>query len=390
MLVIRKTTSDPTVDGLLETRAGRLRFLVADGLNRVLRKLCVSRAVISRSLAWFSTGIIRSAEGAGVDLIQLHYVGNSALGLGELARAKVPLAWRIADMWPLCGGEHYPLPGQDPPRWRLGYDQTPRSHDLRFDIDRMVWERKRRSIPKRTGLVATSEHVRWCLEESPLYRDFRKVVIPNPLDTGVFRSHDREAARAILGLDRSRRVILYGALQAYSDERKGWRLLREALDGLPDRWQREAQCVVFGEDAPAGFVPPRMPCQSLGLIQDDRFLSLVYSAADVLVVPSLQETFGQTVTEAMACGIPVIAFRGGGPGTLIEHQRTGWLAPRGNVAQLAAGIGEFLEHADFRVNCGRTARTHAETTFSFAAVASLYRQFYQGILSGPSSPKGVA
>jgi glycosyltransferase involved in cell wall biosynthesis len=53
---------------------------------------------------------------------------------------------------------------------------------------------------------------------------------------------------------------------------------------------------------------------------------MLYSAADAMVVPSCYEGFGQTVSESLACGTPVVAFDATGPGGIVDHMETGWLA----------------------------------------------------------------
>ena len=82
--------------------------------------------------------------------------------------------------------------------------------------------------------------------------------------------------------------------------RKGFEYVVRALGGLTDRPDLFLLSVGFGKPA----IPPQLKHRSVGRVSNDRMLSLVYSAADVFVIPSLQESFGQTVTESMACGTP--------------------------------------------------------------------------------------
>jgi glycogen synthase len=70
-------------------------------------------------------------------------------------------------------------------------------------------------------------------------------------------------------------------------------------------------------------------------------LGLLYGAADVMVVPSLQESFGQTGSEAQACGRPVVAFDCTGLRGVVQHLATGYLVEPFNVEGLAAWLMAF-------------------------------------------------
>ena len=71
-------------------------------------------------------------------------------------------------------------------------------------------------------------------------------------------------------------------------------------------------------------------------------LRALYSAADAIVVPSRQEAFGQTASEAHACATPVIAFHTGGLPDIVDHQHTGYLAKAFDTEDLAEGIDWVL------------------------------------------------
>ena len=65
------------------------------------------------------------------------------------------------------------------------------------------------------------------------------------------------------------------------------------------------------------------PVHYLGKIDDENKLALLYSSADVMIVPSTEEVFGQTASESLACGTPVICFDTTGLKDLVDHQVNG-------------------------------------------------------------------
>jgi glycosyltransferase involved in cell wall biosynthesis len=134
---------------------------------------------------------------------------------------------------------------------------------------------------------------------------------------------------------------------------------------------------VFGDLAPDNAGELAIPARFLGHIDDDRRLAELYAAADVMVAPSLQEAFGKTVIEAMACGTPVVAFDGTGPADIIAHRKTGYLAKAFDARDLANGIAWCLAAPDHTEDLGRAARTRAESRFDISLIADRYADLYR-------------
>ena len=76
----------------------------------------------------------------------------------------------------------------------------------------------------------------------------------------------------------------------------------------------------------------------LGNVNSQKLLNKIYCSSDILVVPSILETFGQVFTEAGICGRPSVAFDGTGASDIIEHKITGYLAKYKSSKDLANGI----------------------------------------------------
>ena len=105
-------------------------------------------------------------------------------------------------------------------------------------------------------------------------------------------------------------------------------------------------------------------------------LRALYGAADAIVVPSRQEAFGQTASEAHACGTPVVAFNTGGLPDIVEHQRTGYLAKAFDTEDLANGVAWVLAQRETG-ELGAQARERAEARFAAPVVAEQYRAVYE-------------
>jgi glycosyltransferase involved in cell wall biosynthesis len=151
-------------------------------------------------------------------------------------------------------------------------------------------------------------------------------VILNPLDLDVFRPIDQSVARELLGLPQNARLIAFGAERPDADPRKGFDLFLEALRYIQGVGVKDTHCAIFGRADPGSGVETHLPVHWLGKLTDDLMLALVYSAADVTVVPSRQENLPQTATEAQACGCPVVAFDCTGLRDTVKDGVTGILA----------------------------------------------------------------
>jgi glycosyltransferase involved in cell wall biosynthesis len=195
-------------------------------------------------------------------------------------------------------------------------------------------------------------------------------VIPNCLDIDRWKPMEQALARELLDLPADVPLLLFGAMRGGRDPRKGFDLLTGALEQLRGEVPG-LELVIFGQLAPRNLPDLGFPVHYTGHLHDDLSLRAPYSAADALVVPSRQEAFGQTASEAQACGTPVVAFHIGGLPDIVEHQRTGYLVKAYETEDLAAGIRWVLSK-----DLGQASRERAVAKFSNAVVAEQYRTVY--------------
>jgi glycosyltransferase involved in cell wall biosynthesis len=129
---------------------------------------------------------------------------------------------------------------------------------------------------------------------------------------------------------------------------------------------------------------------AMGKINNDRLLSTVYSAADVFVIPSMQESFGQTVIESLACGTPVVGFASGGIPDMVRPGETGWLAPTGDPAALRDALVEALRDGDRRAAMAPVCRRVAVQEYSSEVQARAYAALYGTLVSSARARSGTS
>jgi glycosyltransferase involved in cell wall biosynthesis len=315
------------------------------------------------------------------DVYTLHWLGY---GFCDFSRcitkipARAPVVWRLSDQNPFTGGCHYDSGCE---RWKDSCGACPQlgSH-LDNDLSRQVWTRKRRALDAvpapRFHIVAQSRWMAQCVSGSSLFGRFPLSHIPNGLDTEVFKPRDRALARDILQVPADAKTVLFVA-DLVANRRKGIALLYEALAGLRDVPN------LFLLSAGQGTTPPPqgLPGRHLDSVSDERWLSLAYCAADVFVIPSLQDNLPNTVLEAMACGTPVVGFDVGGIPDMVRHSVTGLLVPAGDVAELARALRGLLGDAARRAAMGAACRRVALAEYTLEKQARAYLALYEGLLS---------
>jgi glycosyltransferase involved in cell wall biosynthesis len=387
MRVIRQFSDDPSVIGGPPSGQSsiwrRLQPFLAEKAQLGFRTL----NPVLHSLAWPGTGLgaeLKQRHRNGqADLINIHQLGHSTLSIEEIGRLKMPLVWTLHDQWTFCGAEHYtspPLFGEtasSDQRFVLGYTPSSRPHhESGLDLNRRTWQRKRRAWRQPIHIICPSRWMGDCARRSALMGDWPITVIPYPIDLNVWAPFGQVQARGLLGLPPDRPLVLFGAVGGTADSRKGADLLLEALQrmrsdvaGTP---LDQLELVVFGQGAPAK--PPDLgfKVHYMGRLHDDLTLRLLYVAADVMVVPSRQEAFGQTASEAHACGTPVVAFRAGGLVDIVDHHITGALAEPFDPASLASSIRWVLEDPLRRHKLCMAARERSEALWDAKCISRRY------------------
>lgn len=311
------------------------------------------------------------------DILHLHWICGEMLSIPEIGRLQGPVVWTLHDMWAFCGAEHY----TEDFRWRECYVRSNRpAYESGVDLNRWVWERKRKYWKRPFHIVTPSHWLGQCVQESALMKSWPVTVIPNALNTDVWAPVERPLARQLLGLPQNEPLVLFGAMGGGRHRIKGFDLLRGALAHLRDQ-RSDLHLLVFGQSTPREPEELGFPVHYLGHLHDDLSLRILYSAADVMVVPSRQEAFGQTASEAHACGAPVVAFDTCGLPDIVAHRVTGYLARPFDTEDLAAGIEWVLADSGRHDELSRNARTMAVERFSEAVVVPQYLAVYEKVIS---------
>ncbi|MGL5834560.1 MAG: glycosyltransferase family 4 protein [Waterburya sp.] len=332
------------------------------------------------STQWLPDLISRQVARLAPDLINLHWIKDNHLNIETIAKFKQPVVWTLHDMWAFTGGCHY---DQNCDKYTNSCGACPQLGSKRdLDLSRWVWQRKWRAWKNTCLTIITPSHwLAQCARSSSLFQNQSIEVIPNGLDTKRYKPLNRELVRDLLNLPQDKQLVLFGAIKATSDRRKGFQFLQSALQILYDSgWDDKIELVVVGSSQADTEEQLRFKTHYLGKLSDDISLAQVYAAADIFVAPSWQDNLPNTVIEAIASGTPCAAFKIGGMPEIIDHQQNGYLAQPYEVEDLAKGIAWILENKERHCQLCEYARTKAEQKFTLKLQAHRYASVYQAIL----------
>ena len=216
--------------------------------------------------------------------------------------------------------------------------------------------------------------------KSALTRDCRIDVIHYGIDQAVYSSIKRDEARMALGIGLGEAVLCFAA-HDISLSHKGGSQLAEALDSIQD--DLPLRLLTMG----SGYfkAPPRFRHAHFGKIESDELQALIYRAADVFIIPSLEEAFGQTALEAVACGTVVAGFEVGGIVDIVKNGVNGQLVERGDSVALSKAIVHLLDNPLMRGEWTKQASGWVKERFSYQRNASAYRQLYGELILGSKS-----
>ena len=259
---------------------------------------------------------------------------------------KAPIVWTPLDIEPLTGGCHF---NNGCMRFRQSCGNCPQLANRKGDISRRILSQKKKDLKELPiALVAGSFWAHDCIRNSSLFGSKRTKRIYLSVDQDIFAKVDKKVARKILKLPNEKKIILFGAF-SLSDKRKGGEYLLAALRKLHDRLRSfdENLCdsvMLLTMGRKDGFKANGLPFnwKHLGEVRDDRLLSLVYQASDVLASPSIDDFGPMMVNEALMCATPVVAFHVGVAPDLIKSRKDGYLAKNYCVDDFSSGLFQCL------------------------------------------------
>ena len=267
-----------------------------------------------------------------------------------------------------------------------------------WDVDDLRGESRKRILLRRLHsplidrYVTVSRDLRRYLIERVRIDERRIVQIYNGVDTERFHpaSASERASAIPLEFAGGDNILIgtVGRLQPVKDQATFLRAFAEVLGRRPE-YRRRLRAVVVGDGPQFGML--KALAESLGIAPVSWFVGASSSVPellrsfDVFVLPSLNEGISNTILEAMATGVPVIATGVGGNVEIVEDGRWGRLFPPGDIRALAELIEAYVRLPELRRAHAHAARLAATERFALPTMVASYQSLYEALLGRPSA-----
>ncbi len=303
-----------------------------------------------------------------IDVIHLHAV-QEFLGVREIALLSklYPVVWTIHDCWAFTGKC---LHTYNCNKWRK---EGCKSCNQFSGIDvGSLYQLKKHYFSKKHIIFTTPS--KWLLEKTKnsFLSKERFFNIPNGINIRDFIVQNKQELRKKYEIQAEKKLLLFCSADV-RNRFKGYQILKAAISQLP---KDEYMLLIMGNARQVGLSDFNCEVRKMGYVDNAKEKNEIFSLADVMVIPSIQENFPCVVLESMASGTPVIGFDVGG----IPEQLSGncgWICEgERNGAALAATIARvFSDPADIAVR-GINARKKAIDSYSLKRVVSRYKKVY--------------
>lgn len=315
------------------------------------------------------------------DIIHLHWINDCFLSLkalNQIVRLNKPIVITLHDSWFLTGGCHVLNGCQEFSRECRNCPQLKRNKILTV---RSLRKKKRIFTQADLVLAAPSRWTKGNANKSAIFKAKQCFIIGNTLDFSIF--HLMSNLREKQEEKKERRIrILFGAINSTTTPYKGFDYLLKMLVLLKESRPELAESIelnIFGAQSGDCEEMQLYRHKFWGFIKEEEELARLYNLCDIYLVPSLEDSFNQTVLESCACGTPVVSFQTGGICDIIKHKQTGYLAKYKNVGDLLQGLLWVLDNNSDNA-IGKAASEDVRERFSQERIAGRYIKVYKGLV----------
>ena len=337
LLVSDKILNEPKTFSINKT-SEKLKNIIKGSINRNLKFFFKSKNKTTHSLNIIPSSLLCEINKFNADIVNLHWIGNETISISQINKIKAKLVWTLHDMWPFCGAEHY----TNNKRFEYGYKLSNKpTNETGLDINKYIWGKKIRHFKKIKKIIVTSSWMKNAAKKSFLFKDKQITEIPLPIDVNNWNYiKNNKYIKKLLKIEQNKKIIVFGSDNYLKNERKGLKFYLNLVKKLN---KEKYQFIVFGEDNHEEFnsylekFNIEKKVLNMGKLKDELSLKIFYSSIDLLILPSVQESFGLIAQEGSIMGVPSVVFNNTGLTSIIDHKKNGYLSKSNSNEDIYAG-----------------------------------------------------
>ena len=318
----------------------KLRFFFLNKFNSIIVKIFKKNKNFAFFNNFISSGIFDIIQKTKPDIIHFHWMPRTIniKHLLKLKKLNIKIIWTLRDFWAFTGGCNVPLGCNKYLNYCFNCPNL--ISNINKDISYFNFKEKKKNYKLLNKITLTFP----CSDFKKIYKKsiLNKIknfeIIPNALD----KSFEKISVKK---KDRKNFTIIFGA-QNLDQEWKGTNILIKIIENLK---KENINFIIFGQtEKYIDYFKTNKKVKYLGYIDSRNKLKKMFKRSNLFIFPSYYESFGKTIIESLACGVPVIANNKYGAKDIISHKKDGYLVNNQNINEYLKGI-KYFKNLNFEI-----------------------------------------
>lgn len=317
------------------------------------------------------------------DVVHLHVVDGylSISDIRKIEKMGKPIVWTCHDEWPntgLCHCSDGCIEYQK--------NECKNCKMIRGKIAHKNYKYKKKMLSdERIYFISPSPWMNERNKMADLYYNKKSFIIPNTEDFSIFSPKSETAYFDELGINKAddKIDVLFGC----TDSRipyKGYKFLKELMIKIykeNNELAKKIQIHIIGNSYEDKDIEDKFSVVRWGFVENQNELATIYSFADVLIYPSMADTFPYVVCESLACETPVLTFKTGGIPSMVVHKENGYIVEQEDVEGLYRGLIWILDNNKTN-NLGKNGRDKIIKMCDSKKVVEMHMKVYEEAYTG--------
>lgn len=319
------------------------------------------------SLDLFNTNNSKIINNMNLDIIQINWI-NNFISITDLYKIQKPVVWRLSDMWPFTGVEHF----TEKKKWNKKI-----SKERIIDFDYITWKKKKELFKKNISIVTPSTWLAKKAKKSYLMKNCNITVIPTPIDSKIYNLQKTRSKEK--SIPKNKFIILFSAKYLY-EKRKGFEYFKKVTSIINKIYPDKIHFITVGKYNSEILNMFPKNTTHYGLIENEKKIVEIYNFSHLFFILSKKDNLPQTALEANMCGLPIISLDVGGVREIIEEDLNGNILKNIRYSEIKKILDKYIFLNNY-LNLKMKIRKLSKKKYSSKMIVRQYVKLYKSILA---------